>query len=116
MNAVILFGVLIMSFLSVRAQEIPILEGANPQVRLSLTEVARKVRPGQIIVMGELHGLKTAQQAQLELMTALRDQGLKVSAGLEFFYHPDQALVDDYRLGTLAEVDFLQKIHWGKPS
>lgn len=116
MNAIILFGVLIMSFLSVRAQEIPIFSGTNPQIRLGLMEVAQKVRPGQIIVMGEHHGFKTAQRAQLELMKALRDQGLKASAGLEFFYYPDQGLVEDYRRGALVEADFLQKIQWGNPS
>jgi uncharacterized iron-regulated protein len=116
MNAVILFGVLIMSFLSVRAQEIPIIAGSEPQVRVSLKDLAQTIRPGQIIVMGENHGLKTAQQAQLQLIQALRDQGLKVSVGLEFFYFPDQALVDDFRMGALSEADFLQKIQWGSPS
>jgi len=116
MNALILFGVLIMSFLSVRAQEIPIIAGSEPQIRVGLKDIAQKVRPGQIIVMGENHGLKTAQQAQVELIQALRDQGLKVSVGLEFFYFPDQAIVDDFRLGLVNETDFLQKIQWGNPS
>lgn len=116
MNAVVLFGVLVMSFITVRAQEIPILDGANPQNRISVQEVAKKIRPGQIIVMGENHGFKTSQQGQLELMEALRAEGLKVSSGLEFFYYPDQALVDDYRSGVLPEADFLQKIQWGQPS
>ncbi|WP_413291005.1 ChaN family lipoprotein [Bdellovibrio sp. HCB337] len=116
MNAIVLFGVLVMSFITVRAQEIPILEGANPQNRISVQQIAQKIRPGQIIVMGEHHGFKTAQQGQLELMEALRAAGHKVSSGLEFFYYPDQALVDDYRLGALTEADFLQKIQWGQPS
>lgn len=116
MNAIVLFGVLVMSFLSVRAQEIPILEGGHPENRVSLQEIAQRIRPGQIIVMGESHGFKTAQQAQLELMEALRSAGLKVSSGLEFFYYPDQNLVDDYRLGILSEADFLQKIQWGQPA
>lgn len=116
MNAIVLFGVLVMSFLSVRAQEIPILEGGHPENQVSLQEIAQRIRPGQIIVMGESHGFKTAQQAQLELMEALRSAGLKVSSGLEFFYYPDQNLVDDYRLGILSEADFLQKIQWGQPA
>jgi uncharacterized iron-regulated protein len=115
-NAILVFGVLIMSFLSVRAQEIPILDGAHPQNRISLQFIAQQVRPGSIIVMGENHGLKTSQQGQVELMKALRDQGLKVSVGLEFFYYPDQSLVDDFRAGALSEPDFLQKIQWTSPA
>jgi uncharacterized iron-regulated protein len=116
MNALILFGVLIMSFLSVRAQEIPIIAGSEPQIRIGLSDLAKTISPGQIIVMGENHGLKTAQQAQVELLKALRARGLKISVGLEFFYYPDQTLVDDFRQGILTEPDFLQKIQWGSPS
>jgi uncharacterized iron-regulated protein len=115
MNAILIFGVLIMSFLTVRAQEIPILDGKQPQSRLQVADIAQKIHPGQIIVMGENHGFKTAQQGQLELMRALRQQGLKVSAGLEFFYYPEQALVDAYREGSLDEKSFLQQIQWGMP-
>lgn len=116
MNAIMLLGVLTMSFLSVRAQEVPLLRGRDPQIRLSARDIAQTVRPGQIIVMGEHHGFKSAQKAQGELMTALREQGLKVSVGLEFFYYPDQLAVDDYREGRLSEEEFLKKIQWGAPS
>ncbi|MGZ3747313.1 MAG: ChaN family lipoprotein, partial [Pseudobdellovibrionaceae bacterium] len=88
----------------------------EPSHRLSLRTVAQGIRPGTVIVMGENHGLNSSRQAQVELMKALRDQGLKVSVGLEFFYYPDQFLVNDFRTGVLGESDFLQKIHWGKPS
>lgn len=116
MNALLVFGVLVMSFLSVRAQEVPIYDGRQPQSPLNLQQVASQVRPGTILVMGEHHGLKSAQQAQVELMQALRGQGLRVSVGLEFFYYPDQVLVDNYRQGTLPEADFLQQIRWGSPA
>ena len=116
MNAILVFGVLIMSFLTVRAQEIPILDGLNPQNRVHAADIAQQIHPGQIIVMGENHGFKTAQAGQIQLMQALRAQGLKVSAGLEFFYYPDQNLVDAFRQGTLAEADFLKKIQWGLPA
>jgi uncharacterized iron-regulated protein len=116
MNAILVFGVLVMSFFSVSAQEIPIVEGAHPKNRIALSSVVQQVRPGSIIVMGENHGVKTSQQGQVELMKALRDRALKVSVGLEFFYYPDQALVDDFRRGILSEADFLQKIQWGSPA
>jgi len=115
MNAIMLFGVLVMSYLTVTAQEIPLRDGLQPQNSVTVTQIAAQVRPGSIIVMGENHGFKTAQQGQMELLQALRAQGLSVSTGLEFFYYPDQSLVEDYRQGRLSEVDFLQKIQWGNP-
>ncbi|HEY8269527.1 MAG TPA: ChaN family lipoprotein [Pseudobdellovibrionaceae bacterium] len=105
-----------MSFLSVGAQEIPILDGVHPQNRLSLSSIVQGIQPGTIIVMGENHGFKSSQQGQMELLRALRIRGLKLSVGLEFFYYPDQVLVNDFRSGLLSEVEFLQKIQWGKPS
>lgn len=116
MNAILVFGVFLMSFMTVRAQEIPLRDGHQPQIQVQVTQIASQVQPGSIIVMGENHGFKTAQQGQVELLKALRHQGLKVSTGLEFFYYPDQSLVDDFRTGVLAEGDFLQKIQWGSPS
>lgn len=116
MNAIVVFGVFLMSFLSVQAQEIPVLDGHQPQKPLSLTAVAAGIKPGQIVVMGENHGLKTAQQAQVELLKALRDQGLKVSVGMEFFYYPDQQKVDAFRQNAMPEDVFLKDISWGQPA
>lgn len=115
MNALVLFGVLVLTFLSVRAQEIPILEGANPQIHWQAREIAQKIHPGQILVLGENHGLKASQGAQKQLLQALRDRGLRVSVGMEFFSYPDQVLVDEFRTGRLPESEFLQKIRWGQP-
>lgn len=116
MNALLVFSVFAFSFFVAQAQEIPILDGRQPQNRLNITEIAKTIRPGQILVMGELHGLPKAQQGQLELLSALRQQGLKVSVGLEFFYYPDQNSVDAFRLGQMGEADFLKLIQWGSPS
>jgi uncharacterized iron-regulated protein len=115
MNALVLFSVFILSFLTVQAQEIPILQGSAPQNPVLVTDIAKSIRPGQVLVMGELHGLKSSPAAQTALLKALRDQGLKVSVGLEFFYYPDQSLVDAFRSGQLAEGDFLKQIQWGLP-
>ena len=115
MNAIVLFGAFALSFWTVQAQEIKILTGRGPQTEVSVAQIAGKVRPGQILVLGENHGLKTSRRSQMELLQALRDQGLRVSVGLEFFYYPQQPLVDAFRLGSLTETQFLQEIAWGQP-
>lgn len=113
MNAVFVFCIFAMSFLTAQAQEVPILLGGAPSNQILASEIAKTVRPGSVIVMGELHGLKTSRQAQLELLQALRNQGLKISVGLEFFYYPDQLVVDSYRAGQMDESQFLTQIQWG---
>ncbi len=70
----------------------------------------------RVIILGENHGFKVDQNQHLEVLKALRDHGRPIHVGLEFFSYPYQADVDAYRLGTLAELDFLKKIKWGKPS
>lgn len=79
----------------------------------SLQALATSVKPGSVVVIGEPHDNKMAQQGQLEIMKALRAQGHTVSVGMEFISYPDQATLDEYRSGTLAEAEFLKKIGWG---
>lgn len=115
MNPILVFAVVVLGFLNVRAQEIPVLNGSNPSQKVRVQEIAAHIRPGQIVLMGENHGVRSAQQAQLELLNALRRAGRKVSVGLEFFYYPDQPAVSAYREGQLAESEFLKTIQWTPP-
>jgi uncharacterized iron-regulated protein len=115
MNALLIFSVFVLSFLTVHAQEVPILLGNAPQTQIHAAEIAKSVKPGQILVMGENHGVAASRQSQNELLSALRSEGLKVSVGLEFFYYPDQNYVDAYRSGQMDEASFLKQIQWGSP-
>lgn len=81
-----------------------------------LDEALLSVAPGSILVVGENHGLKEHQRQQMDILTALRARGLKVSVGMEFFTYTQQTLVDSYRGGALTEKDFLTAIQWGQPS
>ncbi|KYG63231.1 iron-regulated protein [Bdellovibrio bacteriovorus] len=81
-----------------------------------MEQALSQVTPGSVVVVGENHGLKTHQNQQIAIMTALRAQGLKVSVGMEFFTFTDQVFVDQYRQGQLSETDFLSQIKWGNPS
>jgi uncharacterized iron-regulated protein len=97
------------------AQVSGIIDGTTLQPT-NLSQALAQVTPGSIVVIGENHGFKTHQDQQLQIMTQLRRQGLKVSVGLEFFTFTDQPFVDQNRQGSLNEADFLKAINWGSPS
>ena len=81
----------------------------------TLNQALQDVRAGEVVVIGENHGLKTHQGQQLEILTHLRQRGLKVSLGMEFFTYTFQSQVDQFLRKELAEVDFLKAIGWGSP-
>lgn len=97
------------------AQTSGIYRGKDLQAQ-TLSESLSKVTPGSIVVVGENHGLSEHQRQQVEIMNQLRSQGHRVAVGMEFFTYTDQAHVDAYRAGGLAEADFLKAIAWGQPS
>ncbi len=83
---------------------------------MTLEAAVDSVSPGSIVVIGENHGLKVHQTQQVSIMQALRNKGLTVSVGMEFFTYTQQDLLNQYRDGQLSEEDFLKKIQWGSPS
>lgn len=112
------FGLFFSSLLMLacaHAQTSGILRG-NDHQSVELTEALRTVTPGSIVVIGENHGLKEHQSQQIAIMQTLRDLGLKVSVGMEFFTYTHQPLVDAYRQGSLVEPAFLEQIKWGSIS
>ncbi|MGZ3768963.1 MAG: ChaN family lipoprotein [Bdellovibrio sp.] len=115
MNIVRLFIISLLLSACAHAETSGILRGDTLQA-MTLDESIQSVTPGSVVVVGENHGLKEHQSQQLQIMTALRNKGLKVSVGLEFFSYPHQDLVDSYRAGVLPEAEFLTAIQWGRPS
>ena len=83
------------------------------QNQTSLAHLVSEVKPGTILLLGENHGLASHRDQHLEILNALRANGLKVSVGLEFLNYTDQALISSYRQGSLNETDFLTAIKWG---
>jgi uncharacterized iron-regulated protein len=86
--------------------------GSNAQ-KTSLQEALKGVQPGSVVVLGESHGFQVIQNQQIQVMETLRQAGLKVSVGLEFFPYVNQSQVNEYRAGTLSEADFLRAVSWG---
>jgi uncharacterized iron-regulated protein len=78
-----------------------------------INDLASKVQPGTILLLGEHHGLAAHRDQHLQVLSALRAAGLKVSVGMEFVNYTDQSFLNDYRNGVLIEPDFLKAIKWG---
>ena len=106
---------LIFGFTVLTQAQTRLVQGDNLQ-EVSLELALSQVQPGSFVVVGENHGFKNHQSQQLQVMQALRNRGLKVAVGMEFFYFPNQAQLDDYRAGLVAEADFLKAINWGSLS
>lgn len=99
----------VLMFCTVNAQ---VLDGKAPQVTYSLEQVARTIPAGTVLVVGEIHGKSEIQRQQMELLNHLRNQGRRLSVGMEFLNAVDQSFVDQYTTGVMTEDDFKTAINW----
>lgn len=109
LNTLLAAIVLLILPLSASAQ---IFDGTT-NTQIELNQVIEQIQPGQILVIGEMHGLKSVHDQQMSILNALRARGLKIAVGMEFFNYTDAALISGFRKGELAEEDFKKAINWG---
>jgi uncharacterized iron-regulated protein len=82
---------------------------------IELSAALRNVRPGDVLIVSELHGYRPHhknQRAALSQLQSLFEEGQSISVGLEFFEKQHQDLVDKYVQGKLSETKFLATIQW----
>ncbi len=80
---------------------------------ITLDQATQNIQPGSIVVLGEQHGTSKQASQQMQILESIRKNNKIVSVGMEFFEAQDQALVNQWRAGQLAEADFLKAIGWG---
>jgi uncharacterized iron-regulated protein len=95
--------------LSVSAQ---IFDGET-NAQIELNQVIEQIKPGQVLLIGEMHGLKPVHDQQMSILQALRARGHKIAVGMEFFNYTDASLISSFRKGELLEEDFKKAINWG---
>lgn len=88
----------------------------NGLVEVQKDHMFQELSSSSVILVGENHGFRTHRDQQMEILNELRQRGLSIQVGLEFFYFPDQTFVDQYRQQKMSETDFLRQIEWGSPS
>lgn len=76
------------------------------------TAIFQKVKPGTIVIMGESHGLAQHRDQHVEVLNGLRQQGLKVSVGMEFINYPDQTFVNQYLSKEINDEQFKSLANW----
>jgi uncharacterized iron-regulated protein len=70
------------------------------------------VKPGTVVLLGEVHRNDHHQAYQLMILSELRARGLPVSVGMEFVDRSNQAHLDDFRQGRTTEAEFLSAVGW----
>ena len=65
----------------------------------------------RVIFLGELHDDFAHHQAQLQIIRALKEDGIKIAIGLEMFRSDDQTYLDHWVAGDMTLEDFLP-IYW----
>lgn len=78
-----------------------------------LASLVARIKPGSILILGELHGEQVVRNQHLELLTALRLQyPAGVSVGMEFVDYIHQTYLDHYSTGDITEAEFLDAVKW----
>jgi uncharacterized iron-regulated protein len=82
------------------------------RIETNLNHLVSQVKPGTILFLGENHGLASHRDQHIDILNALRAEGLKLSVGMEFINYTDQPILDQYRAGNIDEAQFLAGIKW----
>jgi uncharacterized iron-regulated protein len=83
---------------------------ATDSLDLPLDELLNGVHKGQVIFVGELHGLKVTHDLQREVIKGLMARGFKVNVGIEHFSYLEQEALSAYLRGQLKEADLLKTV------
>lgn len=76
------------------------------QQKTELSEKIADLKKHRIILVGEHHSNKRHHRAQLRVIQALEQAGVKVAIGLEMFRDDSQSALDKWIAGELNEADF----------
>lgn len=79
-------------------------------------EILKKVLPGQILIVSEIHDNVAHHQNQVSILNMLASANNNISVGMEFFYYPQQNFVDQYLANSISEENFLKLVDWGSIS
>jgi uncharacterized iron-regulated protein len=81
------------------------------QEEYTLGAAVPKLRNQRIVFVGEYHTVKSHHEAQLKVIRALHESGIKVAVGLEMFRADSQELIDRWVQGAMQEKEF-QRVYY----
>jgi uncharacterized iron-regulated protein len=83
----------------------------NREKELPMSHALDDLKKNQIVLVGELHAKRQHHEAQLAVIRALEEAGLRIAIGLEMFRHESQADLDHWISGEIDEQQF-EKIYY----
>jgi uncharacterized iron-regulated protein len=83
----------------------------NRKKELPMSHALDDLKKNQIVLVGELHDNRQHHRAQLAVIRALKEDGVRVAIGLEMFRHESQAALDQWISGEIGENRF-EKIYY----
>ncbi len=109
LSSLFAFGLVFSFSQALRAQ---IYQGGT-QAETNLNNLVGSVKPGTVLIIGEMHGLKPVRDQHMQILNALKAKGLNVSVGMEFLNYTDQMFIDQYRSNEMDDAAFLKTVNWG---
>jgi len=83
----------------------------NREKELLMSQVLADLKTNRIVLVGEHHNNRQHHRAQLMIIRALKEAGLRVAVGLEMFRNESQAALDQWISGEIDEKRF-EKIYY----
>ena len=74
---------------------------------IHLHEFTHRVKAGDVVVVGELHGFHPHHQNQITIIRELQALGFNVAVGVEHLAYPQQNFLDQYTSGKIDEPTFM---------
>ncbi len=75
---------------------------------ISFDQMLRDIRGVDVVFVGELHGYKRHQRAELDVVKSLSERGTPVGIGLEMFRSDSQKALDDWVRGRIPPDEFVR--------
>ena len=83
----------------------------NREKELLMSQVLADLKKSRIVLVGEHHSNRRHHMAQLAVIRALKEAGLRVAVGLEMFRNESQPALDQWISGEIDEKRF-EKIYY----
>jgi uncharacterized iron-regulated protein len=78
----------------------------------SLTRLLDEIQDERVVLVGETHDRYDHHLNQLAVVRGLKERGVELAIGMEFFQTPFQSHLDDYASGSIGEKELLKRAQW----
>ena len=86
--------------------------GVNPEEKDSFDALLSRLQERRVVFVGETHDRYDHHLNQLEIIRGLRERGVDLAVGMEFFQEPFQPHLDRYVAGEIGEKTLLKRTEY----